>query len=284
MGFDLEVALVVATLLTGVIAAAEKFWLRPRRIANQQSASLEEAKAEMPVAVEYAVSFFPVLAIVLILRSFLFEPFHIPSGSMRPNLLVGDFILVNKYAYGVRLPVVHTKIIGNGKPERGDVIVFRHPDTPSRDYIKRLIGLPGDTVEYRQKQLFVNGLPAPQEFVAAYEPVEGEADDAGARIFDEDLLGVEHKILIHPQRNLDSRMQIPNCSGFDLVGDFCSFTLTVPDGQYFVMGDNRDNSADSRKWGMVPEANLIGRAMFVWMHFNLRQRNFNFGRIGNKIS
>ena len=262
MPFDLELALVIAAAVTGFIIVLEFLWLKKRRLETSTSAMVD-SQSKQPVIVEYAVSFFPVLLIVLVLRSFLFEPFHIPSGSMRPNLLVGDFILVNKFAYGVRLPVIHTKVIDRAGPKRGDVVVFRHPIQPERDYIKRLIGLPGDSIQYRDKQLTINGELVEVDFSHDYEPANGITDDFSSRVFNEDLLGVEHLMMTHPQKNL--------ARGFDIV---------VPENEYFMMGDNRDNSADSRSWGFVPEKNLVGKAMFIWMNFNLGQRSFNFKRIG----
>lgn len=265
MPFDLELALVIAAAITGFIMLLEVLWLKKKRVARGGSA-VAQSSPKQPVLVEYAVSFFPVLMIVLVLRSFLFEPFHIPSGSMRPNLLVGDFILVNKFAYGVRLPVIHTKIIDRAGPKRGDVVVFRHPKTPERDYIKRLIGLPGDTIQYRDKRLMINGQVVEANFSHDYEPANGITDDYSSQVFDEDLLGVGHLMMTHPQKNLKR-----------------DFETVVPEGEYFMMGDNRDNSADSRSWGFVPEKNLVGKANFIWMNFNLRQRSFNFKRIGTKI-
>ncbi len=264
MPFDLEFVLVIASAITGVITLLEVFWLKKKR--TQNVANIKSEEVRQPVLVEYAVSFFPVLLIVLVLRSFLFEPFHIPSGSMRPNLLVGDFILVNKFAYGVRLPVIHTKVIDRPGPERGDVVVFRHPETPERDYIKRLIGLPGDLVQYRDKRLVINGEPIKADFSHDYNPANGYTDDYSSKVFNEDLLGVEHLMMTHPQKNLNR-----------------DFELVVPDNQYFMMGDNRDNSADSRSWGFVPEENLVGRAMFIWMNFNLSKRSSNLKRVGTGI-
>jgi len=255
---------VIASAITGFITLLEVFWLKKKR--SQKIAKIKSEEVRQPALVEYAVSFFPVLLIVLVLRSFLFEPFHIPSGSMRPNLLVGDFILVNKFAYGVRLPVIHTKILDRPGPKRGDVVVFRHPKTPERDYIKRLIGLPGDVIQYRNKRLVINGQPIEADFSHDYDPANGYTDDYGSDVFNEDLLGVEHLMMTHPQKNKNR-----------------DFERVVPANHYFMMGDNRDNSADSRRWGYVPEENLVGRAMFVWMNFNLSKRSSNLKRIGTGI-
>ena len=232
--------LVVATALTGVIWFVDKLFFARRRSRD----------AEQPLLVEYAGSFFPVLLIVLVLRSFLFEPFRIPSGSMIPTLLIGDYILVNKFAYGVRLPVVHTKILDTGEPERGDVAVFRYPADPGLDYIKRVVGLPGDTVTYRDKTLFVNGEEVPISGGEPYVSPVSDAVVAGATRREETLGGVTHDILVFDQ-------------GFS--GDR---VYEVPDGHYFMVGDNRDKSNDSRFWGFVPEENLVGKARFIWMHWN----------------
>ncbi len=214
--------------------------------------------------VEYAKSFFPLLLLVLVLRSFIFEPFRIPSGSMKPTLLVGDFILVNKFAYGVRLPVIHKKILDLGEPERGDVAVFRFPRNPKLDYIKRIVGVPGDRVQYRDKKLIINGVEAAQTLIGDYDDPDG---NFGSQIveFTEQLGDLEHNMLITAnRRNLD-------------------IDLTVPEGTYFAVGDNRDNSEDSRYWGTVPEENLVGKAFLVWMHFNWDNGGVAWSRIGDRI-
>jgi len=237
--------LVIATAVTGLIWLIDILLFAPKR-----KAALRDESGELPVLVEYVQSFFPVLLFVLVLRSFLFEPFKIPSGSMIPTLLVGDFILVSKFSYGVRLPVIHTKILDTGEPERGDVAVFRYPKQPKLDYIKRVIGLPGDTVVYENRKFTVNGelLPTGND-----KPYISPIDDLvviGAVKRQEVIGGVEHDIL---EFNKD-----PARSG----------TFVVPQGHYFMVGDNRDRSNDSRFWGFVPEANLVGEAKFVWMHWN----------------
>jgi len=204
-----------------------------------------------PWIVEYARSFFPVLILVLLLRSFLAEPFRIPSGSMMPTLLVGDFILVNKFAYGIRLPVINKKIIAIDEPKRGDIVVFRYPKDPSVDYIKRVIGLPGDKVSYDDnKQLTVNDKPVRQVSKGLYQGLGAGQEMTGAERLQEDLTGIEHNILI--------RHDAPT-GAFDYI---------VPEGQFFMMGDNRDNSNDSRYWGTVPEENLVGRAFLIWMSWD----------------
>ena len=178
-----------------------------------------------------------------------------------------DFILVNKFAYGLRLPVLHTKILSLGKPERGDAIVFRYPPDPRKDYIKRLIGMPGDTIVYKNKQLYINGKKLSMRQLGPYQPQNNGLEDLNAYVWEEDLLGLDHKIMINPTRlNLMAEGEYP-----------------VPEGHYFVMGDNRDNSSDSRIWGFVPEENLVGRAMFIWMNFNFGERTVDFDRVGTVI-
>lgn len=222
--------------------------------------------------VENCRSLFPVILIVLLLRSFLAEPFRIPSSSMMPTLLVGDFILVNKFAYGVRLPVLNTRIIQGNAPQRGDVMVFRFPgmtpDDPSRgtNYIKRVIGLPGDRITYRDKMVYLNDVAVEQVDEGDY--VIGQDDEmAGAKLRLEKLPGASHEILQRP-------------FGQQLGGEG---TWTVGPGEYFVMGDNRDNSLDSRFWGMVPEANLAGKAFAIWMHWDARHGRVGFDRIGSVV-
>ena len=225
-----------------------------------------------PWWLDWTAGLFPVILVVFLLRSFLFEPFKIPSGSMIPTLLVGDLILVNKFEYGVRLPVINQKIIANKDPSRGDVVVFRYPPDPRIDYIKRVVGLPGDEVAYLNKTLTING----QRIASAPLPDFYDEDSRRyAQQVSEKLDGAEHRILI----DKDRPAFIPGVQGFP-NSDACQYTgegvtCKVPAGHYFMMGDNRDNSVDSRYWGFVPDRNLVGRAFFVWMNFG------NLGRIGS---
>ncbi|OGT81806.1 MAG: signal peptidase I [Gammaproteobacteria bacterium RIFCSPLOWO2_02_FULL_61_13] len=254
MIFDFSALLVILTLVSGLIWGLDAWLLAPRR---QRGAVAADAGTNEPWWVEYARSFFPVFLIVLLLRSFLVEPFRIPSGSMMPTLLIGDFILVNKYEYGIRLPVLNTKLVENGRPGRGDIIVFRYPEDPSVPFIKRVVGVPGDHVVYRDKTLYLNGEPVPQ---LASEP---GADELGPALPQtEDLGGVRHQILVDPYR------RGPEAD-----------TL-VPESHYFVLGDNRDNSRDSRYWGFVPDKNLIGRAFFIWMNLSFKNGGVKWKRIG----
>jgi signal peptidase I len=240
---DFALIIVVLTAVAGFIWACDALLFRSARVAK--AARGEQVKE--PIAVDYARSFFPILLIVLVIRSFLFEPFRIPSGSMTPTLLTGDFIFVNKFAYGLRLPVLNTKIVGVGEPERGDVVVFRLPKDPHENYVKRVVGLPGDVVEYHKanKRLTINGEPIPIEIVGEYD------DEEGVTLGWEQLGTHRHRVLLIRGR-------------FSEGG-----TFKVPAGHYLMMGDNRDDSLDGRydAVGFVPEGNLVGRATGVWMNW-----------------
>ncbi len=267
--------LVLATFVTGLIWAMDALYFAPRR--QQRAAAPAEhgesegtaragAAPKEPYIVDLARSFFPIVLIVLVVRSFVVEPFRIPSGSMMPTLLVGDFILVNKYSYGIRLPVLNRKVIDIADPARGDIVVFRYPENPSVDYIKRVVGVPGDHIAYRNKILYINGNQAEQSPVAAYVGVGGGARMTGASHRTEDLLGVKHDILV------DTRRADMN------------FEFVVPEDEYFVMGDNRDNSRDSRFWGTVPDENLVGKAFFIWMNWDSKTDGFvDWTRLGSTI-
>lgn len=261
MNFDFQAVMVLALLVTGVIWAVDVWWFAPRRQAVTDG---DKARKE-PLLVEYSRSFFPVILIVLLLRSFLVEPFRIPSASMMPTLQAGDFILVNKFSYGIRLPLLGSKIIDIGKPQRGDVVVFRYPNDPSIDYIKRVVGLPGDKISYHNDRVYINGQPAKQEYKGIYTGVGSGLPMNGALLSIEHLDSVEHEILTVRSRR----------SG---EGEY-----TVPEGRYFVMGDNRDNSNDSRFWGTVPEANLVGEAFMIWMNWDAVE-GIMWKRIGNSIN
>ncbi len=254
--------LLILLLVTGAVWALEAAWLARRRPGG----------SKQPWWVEYSISFFPVILIVFLLRSFLVEPFKIPSGSMIPTLLVGDFILVNKYTYGIRVPVLNSKLIEVGSPQRGDVMVFRFPEDPTLDYIKRVVALPGDRIEYRDKRLAINGKPVPLRQVEDYLSRERMQF---SRRYLETLDGVEHEIIVEG----DAPASVPPLRSFPQSGN-CLYNMsglacTVPPGHYFVMGDNRDNSSDSRVWGFVPDGNVVGRAFFIWLNLN------ELGRFGS---
>jgi signal peptidase I len=288
--------LLTLTVVTFAYWLAERFHFAPRRLAaadtlERQDAERRERLAKQGITkvddnvaqardtlllqpwwLDWTAGLFPVILVVFLLRSFLFEPFKIPSGSMIPTLLVGDLILVNKFQYGVRLPVINKKIIDNHDPQRGDVMVFRYPMDPAMDYIKRVVGLPGDEVAYINKQLTINGKPA------TLQPLPDFYEEDSQRYIPqlaEDFSGRSHNILNDKNRPpgvvpFDSFPGKENCR-YSPEGVTCK----VPAGHYFMMGDNRDNSQDSRFWGFVPDQNIVGKAFFVWMNFG------NLKRIGS---
>ncbi len=268
MTFDFPAFLVLASAVTGGIWLIDALLFAPRRRAALAVSGQGVKNAESggpilkePVIVEYARSFFPVILAVLVLRSFLVEPFRIPSNSMMPTLLTGDFILVNKFAYGLRLPVLNMKFLDIGEPRRGDVVVFKFPLDPRTDYIKRIIGLPGDLIDYHQKTLYINGEPIAQELIGTYVGTGSGREMTGAREALEHLDGVDHLILTRPNApNLPFGCQV-----------LAWGPVKVPENHYFVMGDNRDNSNDSRCWGFVPEDKLVGKAFAIWMHWDGRR-------------
>ncbi len=265
MNLDFSLLLVVLTTFTGLVWLVDSLLFRRRRMDRAVQKNVQLPRD--PVIIEYSRSLFPVLLIVLLFRSFLFEPFKIPSGSMIPTLLVGDFIVVNKFAYGVKLPVLNKKILSIGEPERGDVVVFRYPVDPSVNFIKRLIGLPGDTITYRDKELFINGELVPKQESGRYtsDEVKCTTPRADAVLFRETVEDVEHDILLHERSGSRNGQWI------------------VPAGHYFVMGDNRDRSNDSREWGFVPEENMMGRAVGIWMNFDYTKGCGDLSRIGKGI-
>ncbi len=256
---DFALIMFILLLITGSIWLLDRYALAK----NRASGAVE------PWWVEYAKSFFPVILIVFCIRSFLVEPFKIPSGSMIPTLQVGDFILVNKFTYGIRLPIINQKIVQLNNPQRGDVMVFHYPENPSVDYIKRVVGVPGDIVEYRQKHLTINGVEQLQQPDGDYNYVESGLNFVHTERRVETLGTRRHAILVNPDMpnvHLGSVAEFPgheNCVyNEELV------RCKVPAGEYFMMGDNRDNSRDSRYWGFVPDYQIVGRAFFVWMNFS----------------
>jgi len=247
MDIDFPLVLVLATFFTGIVALIDKVFLAKKRseyvseveASGASEEEIETAKKE-PWLIENSKGFFPVLALVLVLRSFLVEPFQIPSGSMEPTLIKGDFILVNKFAYGFRLPVLGTKVIEMDDPKRGDVMVFIPPHDP-RYFIKRVIGLPGDHIRYTNKALYVNGEKVPHELISAYPAIAPRI-----KTYEENDYPVQ------------TYVGVPSRGDGEWV---------VPEGHYFMLGDNRDNSGDSRFWGFVPDENIVGKAFAVWMHW-----------------
>ncbi len=295
---NFSLLLLILTTVTLAYWLAERFHFQPARERAAEALTQHDAKRREALAakgiqrvdgdvegaredilrqpwwLDWTAGLFPVILIVFLLRSFMFEPFKIPSGSMVPTLLIGDLILVNKFHYGIRLPVINKKIIANNDVQRGDVVVFRYPQNPSIDYIKRAVGLPGDEVAYLNQKLYING----KEVETKSEGEFFDEDPNSMRFrsrFTEKLGAVDHQILVNPAaRPLISRMyDFPyskNCK-YTLEGVTCK----VPAGHYFMMGDNRDNSQDSRFWGFVPDENIVGRAFVVWMNFG------NLKRIGS---
>jgi len=286
MSWDFALILFLLMVLTGVVWCLDFFYLRARRRTQGVAAmaALEPAVAGMgqadalrirqeaydkanraPWWVEYCVSFFPVILFVFALRSFVVEPFRIPSGSMLPTLKDGDLILVNKFQYGLRLPVLDKKVIELGSPRRGDVMVFRYPVDPKVDYIKRVVGLPGDVVQYQNKVLSINGQRI--EHVRDGDYFEPDRSAYVGR-YTEQLGQVSHNILLNKQAPQDymAISDYPYRKNCEYLGN--GVRCTVPPGHYFVMGDNRDNSLDSRYWGFVPDEYIVGRAFFIWMNFS----------------
>ena len=258
--------LLIAGIATGLI------WLFDRRVLAPKRS---EGAAE-PIVVDMARAFFPVIVVVFLIRSFWVEPFKIPSGSMKPTLLVGDFILVNKYTYGIRIPVLNRKAIEVGEVKRGDVVVFRYPLDPSVDYIKRVVGIPGDKVAYKGKFLSVNGEAVPVQPAGFY--TDAELNFLRLPVFTEKLGEKSHAMMVLPPEpvvNLSQVRQFPHRDNCEYNDE--GFTCTVPPGHYFMMGDNRDQSADSRYWGFVPDDHIKGRAFLVWMNFG------DLKRIGSGI-
>ena len=271
MNFDFSALLVFLTLVSGIIWLIDSLVFAPKRkiiteaITDSGDDSENTEKLQLPIIVEYAKSFFPIFLIVLILRSFIFEPFKIPSGSMMPTLLIGDFILVNKYDYGLRLPVLHYKMVENKTPERGDIVVFRYPEDPSIPFIKRIVGLPGDKISYNNKTLYINSMSVTQVLNGRYNAHGAGFMMDGVSLRVEELGKIRHEILINPDRRSQE------------------LETKVPEGHYFVLGDNRDNSKDSRFWGFVPDENLVGRAVMIWMNWDSKNGGVDFSRIGTII-
>lgn len=275
--------LVMLTLVTGLIWLVDSLVFAPKRKARLQAAAGAEGAdygedPQLPYLVDTSQQIFPVIAFVLVLRSFIYEPFQIPSGSMMPTLLVGDFILVEKFSYGIKDPLFRSKLVETGEPERGDVVVFKYPEEPSVDYIKRVVGLPGDTVVYQDKQVYIKPKcesatasceklqAVPLDFVERGEFVQ---DMAQLMRYTETLGDTKHDILRHPVREISP-------ANFYTQPGTRSNEWLVPEGHYFVLGDNRDNSRDSRFWGFVPDDNLVGKAVAIWISFEFERSPSDF--------
>jgi signal peptidase I len=298
---NFSLLLFVLTVITFAYWLAERFYFAPRRLravvsfeqqdaARRQQLALQgitrvddnvaqtrQALLMQPWWLDWTAGLFPVILVVFLLRSFLFEPFKIPSGSMKPTLLIGDLILVNKFHYGIRLPVLNQKIVAVEDPQRGDVMVFRYPLDPSTDYIKRVVGLPGDEVSFHDQKVYINGRAAPLAPVPGPGFYDEDARSYGPE-FTERLGTVDHLITINPQSDqfhwASESVTFPfreNCR-YSAEGVTCK----VPAGNYFMMGDNRDNSQDSRYWGFVPDENIVGKAFFIWMNFGDLRRIGSF--------
>ncbi len=257
MIWDFSALLFAATIVSGLLWWVDVKFFKKKRLARNPN-------AKDPAWADYARSFFPILLFVFILRSFLVEPYRIPSGSMKPTLLVGDFILVNKFTYGIRLPIIDKEIIPLNKPDRGDVMVFRFPPEPKINFIKRVIGLPGDKIIYKNKQLFVNGELIPKTDPQIVTLTAPDGQPYRVREFTETLPHVSHHIYEHLTPGQDAE-------------------VVVPEGHYFVMGDNRDESDDSRFWGFVPDENIIGKAFALWMSWDGEHYRVRFDRVGTAI-
>jgi len=253
MNLNFPLILVILTAVSGLIALFDILFLAKKR-----------KDKKMPVIIDYARSFFPVFLIVLVIRSFVVQPYRVPTGSLEPSVLPNDFIVVSQFAYGLRLPVLNTKVLNIGKPKRGDIAVFRFPARPSVDFVKRVIGVPGDHIIYKNKILFINGKKMTQKYVKDSFDTEPGMPNIAAQVRDEDLEGIQHQILINANSTMPAE----------------TYDFIVPKGYYFMMGDNRDDSGDSRFWGFVPEKNLVGKAMMIWLSWDSHKFNVRWSRIG----
>lgn len=258
MSFDIEKCLFYAIVLTGFISVIDILFLSAKR--------KQQHHLVMPWYSDYARSFFPILLLVFLLRSFLFEAFRIPSGSLEPTLTRGDFILVNKYHYGFRMPILHTQLTPGTPIARGDILVFRWPPNPSINFIKRVIGLPGDHIRYENKILYVNGIKIPQHLIEVKTVVDDHGEPWESTRMEESLLGVEHNIYLDASRK---------------AADY--HDILVPPHHYFVMGDNRDYSADSRYFGFVPENNIVGKAVLILFSWDFQNWSIRWNRSGKVI-
>lgn len=269
MNINFELVLFYAVMICGIIALIDQLcWAKKRKAAYLEATKgqVNPPKPKLPIIIDYARGFFPVLLLVFSLRAFLYEPFRIPSGSLEPTLSIGDFVLVNKFHYGIRVPLLHNVIINNDEPKRGDIIVFRWPPNPSINFIKRVIGIPGDKISYIDKTLYINGEKISQESVKITTSIDENGNTWDVQEKLENLLGIQHAIYQDDAR--------PGEDFHDII---------VPEKMFFAMGDNRDNSADSRFWGFVPYENIVGKADYVWMSWDGIHHDIRWNRIGKSI-
>ena len=264
MNIDFSLILVTLVVVSGFLSLVDLMIFAPKR---NRRVITSGVPPKMPLVFEYARSFFPILLFVLLLRSFLVEPYRIPSGSLEPTLQVGDFILVNKYTYGLRWPVLNQKFVKVNEPVIGDIVVFRYPPNKSVDFIKRFIGRPGDHIHYENKVLTINGTVAPQTFVEYTTDTDGKGNVWQVEKRLENLNGIKHEILVRP----------------DVPASSTVYDVVVPEGYYFAMGDNRDSSYDSRAWGFVPEQNIVGKAMRIWFSWDWLSHGVRWQRIGSRV-
>ncbi len=258
ISYYFPIALVVITVLTGIIYGLDKIlWAKKRHKGRR-----------IPALVEFSRSFFPVFLVVLLIRSFIVQPYRVPTGSLEPTVLPNDFLLVTQYSYGLRLPITNTRFLKIGEPKRGEIAVFHFPVDPTVDYVKRIVGLPGDHIVYKDKTLTVNGLKAKQRYLGTATDYEDDENggDLPVSLYEEDLLGVKHSILINPDKE-----------------DNNTYDFIVPEGMYFAMGDNRDDSFDSRAWGFVPEENLVGQAKFILLSYDNKAKKLRWSRFGERL-
>lgn len=259
MIFDFLNILSLVTIFAGVICLVDIIW---RRIKKEP----QDEKAKHPLIIEYARSFFPILLIVLLIRSLLFQPYRVPTGSLEPTVMPGDMILVNQYDYGLRIPIWNKKFVSIGEPKRGQIALFRWPVNPPVTFVKRVIGVPGDHVSYLNKVLYINGKKMSQKFIKNTLEIGDNGQTWKAKEYEENLDGVKHLIIRRPDRSSQNFKD-----------------LVVPKGKYLMMGDNRDDSDDSRSWGFVPMHNFIGRAILIWMSWDSQKHRIRWDRIGDRL-
>lgn len=255
ISYYFPIALTIVTILSGIIYGLDKIRWAKKRHAGRKT----------PALIEFSRSFFPVFLIVLVIRSFIAQPYRVPTGSLEPTVLPNDFLLVTQYSYGLRLPITNTRFINIGEPKRGEIAVFHFPLDPTIDYVKRIVGLPGDHIIYKDKTFYINGIKATQRYIGPAIDYEDGAD-LPVREYEENLLGVKHPILINPDKEDNN------------TSDFI-----VPQGMYFAVGDNRDDSWDSRQWGFVPEANFVGQAKFILLSYDIKAKKLRWSRFGERL-